>query len=106
MAALTTARVPHGQAKESFAKMQPPEIRILKHLLSMEDPAQRRQELASAFEPGPEVETEKQDFLCTCVPLPSSQNPLCRPLKILCHPLINPPWTELPACWRLLMPNL
>jgi hypothetical protein len=46
--------------------MQPPEVRILKHLLSEEDARQRRADLASAFEPGPELETEAQDFLCTC----------------------------------------
>ncbi len=45
--------------------MQPAEVRILKHLLSMEDPRQRAQELRNAFEPGPELETEQQDFLST-----------------------------------------
>ena len=55
------------QAKESFAKMQPPEVRILKHLLTLEDPAAVREGLAAAFEPGPPLETEQQDFLSTCV---------------------------------------
>ncbi|EIE21209.1 hypothetical protein COCSUDRAFT_17991 [Coccomyxa subellipsoidea C-169] len=53
------------KAKESFAKMQPPEVRILKHLLSVEDPRQRVEELRAAFEPGPELETATQDFLST-----------------------------------------
>ncbi len=53
------------QAKESFAKMQPPEVRILKHLLTIESPAQRAEEMRNAFTPGPELETEKQDFLHT-----------------------------------------
>ena len=48
--------------------MQPPEVRILKHLLSEEDPRQRRADLASAFEPGPDLATEQQDFLSTCAP--------------------------------------
>lgn len=53
------------QAKESFAKMQPPEVRILKHLLTIDSPAQRAEEMRNAFTPGPELETEKQDFLHT-----------------------------------------
>ena len=53
------------QAKESFAKMQPPEVRILKHLLSIDSPAQRAEEMRGAFTPGPELETEQQDFLHT-----------------------------------------
>lgn len=55
-----------SQAKESFARMQPPEVRILKHLLTLEDPQRLRAELAAAFEPGPELATEQQDFLSTC----------------------------------------
>ena len=58
--------VPSGvQAKESFAKMQPPEVRILKHLLTLESPAERAEQLRGAFTPGPELETEQQDFLHT-----------------------------------------
>ena len=53
------------QAKESFAKMQPPEVRILKHLLTIESPAERAEQLRGAFTPGPELETEQQDFLNT-----------------------------------------
>ena len=53
------------QAKESFAKMQPPEVRILKHLLTLDSPAQRAEEMRNAFTPGPEIETEKQDYLNT-----------------------------------------
>ena len=48
--------------------MQPPEVRILKHLLTLEDPQRLRAELAAAFEPGPELATEQQDFLSTCTP--------------------------------------
>ena len=55
----------HLQAKESFAKMQPPEVRILKHLISIDSPAQRAEEMRNAFTPGPELETEQQDFLHT-----------------------------------------
>ncbi|CAL8466136.1 g5672 [Coccomyxa elongata] len=53
------------KAKESFAQMQPPEVRILKHLLSLDDPRQRSDELAAAFQPGPELETKTHDFLST-----------------------------------------
>ncbi|KAK9902256.1 hypothetical protein WJX75_009762 [Coccomyxa subellipsoidea] len=53
------------KAKESFAQMQPPEVRILKHLLSMDDPRQRSEELRAAFQPGPDLETTTQDFLST-----------------------------------------
>ncbi len=48
--------------------MQPPEVRILKHLLSLDDPRQRSDELAAAFQPGPELETKTHDFLSTCAP--------------------------------------
>ena len=50
--------------------MQPPEVRILKHLLTLESPAERAEQMRSAFTPGPELGTEQQDFLHTCV-LPS-----------------------------------
>lgn len=56
------------QAKKSFARQQPPEVRILKQLLSLEDPAERRAGLAAAFEPGPAVSEwskEDTDYLCT-----------------------------------------
>ena len=57
------------QAKESFAKLQPPEVRILKHLLQEESPTVRLELLGNAFTPGPELETVNQDFLTTCAPL-------------------------------------
>ena len=62
---LSEAASGDAQAKESFAKMQPPEVRILKHLLSLESPAERAEQLRCAFTPGPELETEQQDFLHT-----------------------------------------
>lgn len=52
--------------KESMTQLQPPEVRILKHILQIEDPAERRSTLEEAFTPGPEIATEKEDFLCTC----------------------------------------
>ena len=48
--------------------MQPPEVRILKHLLTLEDPQRLADELAAAFEAGPNLATEQQDFLSTCAP--------------------------------------
>eukprot|EP00884_Botryococcus_braunii_P001959 jgi/Botrbrau1/11764/Bobra.0195s0089.1 len=53
------------KAKESFAKMQPPEVRILKHLLSVDDPLEREAGLRDAFTPGADLETNSQDFLST-----------------------------------------
>ena len=47
--------------------MQPPEVRILKHLLTIESPAERAEQMRGAFTPGPELETEQQDFLHTWV---------------------------------------
>ena len=57
--------LPHMQAKETAARQQPKEVRIMKHLLSMEDPQQRRASLSEAFTPGPEVEVGGQDLLST-----------------------------------------
>ena len=60
------SKVPfHMQAKETAARQQPREVRIMKHLLSMEDPQQRRASLTEAFTPGPEVEVGGQDLLST-----------------------------------------
>lgn len=53
------------KAKETAARQQPKEVRIMKHLLSMEDPQQRRASLTEAFTPGPEVEVGGQDLLST-----------------------------------------
>lgn len=54
------------QAKETFARQQPPEVRILKYLLSLDaDPKTLLDALASAFEPGQDLETTDEDFLTT-----------------------------------------
>ncbi|KAK9816359.1 hypothetical protein WJX74_002362 [Apatococcus lobatus] len=53
------------KAKEKFASEQPAEVRILKHLLTMEDPGQQRASCEEAFKPGAEVQTDKEDFLST-----------------------------------------
>ena len=53
------------QAKEKFASEQPAEVRILKHLLTMDNPAEQRHSCEQAFAPGAEVQTEKEDFLTT-----------------------------------------
>lgn len=52
--------------KGSMSQLQPPEVRILKHILSIEDPMERRSTLEEAFTPGPEMATEKEDYLSTC----------------------------------------
>ena len=41
----------YTKAKEKAARQAPKEVRILKHLLSIDDPQQRRAELESAFQP-------------------------------------------------------
>ncbi|KAK3273529.1 hypothetical protein CYMTET_18234 [Cymbomonas tetramitiformis] len=51
--------------KETTAQQQPAEVRILKYLLSMEDPMQRTQGLAEAFTPAVELETPNVDYLFT-----------------------------------------
>lgn len=53
------------KAKESFAAQQPPEVRIMKHLLALDDPRERSVALEEAFQPGPEVSTGELDYLCT-----------------------------------------
>lgn len=57
------------QAKESFAAGQPPEVRILKHLLTFEDPVELRSALHQAFIPSnaPSVlSAGPEDQLATC----------------------------------------
>eukprot|EP00238_Polyblepharides_amylifera_P001117 CAMPEP_0196573472 /NCGR_PEP_ID=MMETSP1081-20130531/3373_1 /TAXON_ID=36882 /ORGANISM="Pyramimonas amylifera, Strain CCMP720" /LENGTH=406 /DNA_ID=CAMNT_0041891201 /DNA_START=32 /DNA_END=1252 /DNA_ORIENTATION=+ len=51
--------------KETTGRQQPVDVRILKHLLALEDPLERRVNLETAFTPGPELETPTDDFLCT-----------------------------------------
>lgn len=53
------------KAKESAARDQPAEVRILKYLLSMEDPKERNEALGQAFEPGEEKQGGEQDYLYT-----------------------------------------
>lgn len=53
------------QAKESFVAQQPASVRILKHLLWIESPSQRREAMDQAFQPGPQMATPTQDFLST-----------------------------------------
>ena len=53
--------------KASMAELQPPAVRILKHLLSMEDPLERRSAMEQAFTPGPELQVGQEDMLSTCV---------------------------------------
>ena len=67
---LTTHCPALRQARESFAAQQPPEVRIMKHMLALEDPAERRAALGEAFTPGAQVATATQDFLTTCAALP------------------------------------
>lgn len=54
-----------AQAKETFAKQSPAEVRILKHLLTLESAADRAEALSDAFTPGPDIETADTDYLHT-----------------------------------------
>jgi len=53
------------QAKETLAQQQPPEVRILKHLLRIQSPQERQTALQDAFAPGADLQTEEQDLLST-----------------------------------------
>eukprot|EP00887_Chlorella_sp_A99_P001218 scaffold14.g1218.t1 len=53
------------KAKESFAQQAPPEVRILKFLLSVDSPADRAKLLGQAFEAGPALATADADYLHT-----------------------------------------
>ena len=53
------------QAKESIAADQPAEVRILKHLLTVDGEADMREALNDAFTPGSAEQTAQSDFLST-----------------------------------------
>ena len=53
------------KAKESFAAQAPPEVRILKFLLSVESDGERATLLEQCFQPGPELSTGDEDYLAT-----------------------------------------
>lgn len=40
------------KAKETASRQQPPEVRILKYILTIEDPAELKQAINDAFTPG------------------------------------------------------
>ena len=42
----------------------------MKHLLALDDPAERRAALGDAFTPGAQLATATQDYLTTCAALP------------------------------------
>ena len=49
--------------KETMGRQQPKEVRILKYLLSIEDPQEIRKGLEEAFTPGPELTVGDEDYL-------------------------------------------
>ena len=49
--------------KETMGRQQPKVVRILKYLLSIEDPKDVRNGLEEAFTPGPEIEIGDEDYL-------------------------------------------
>lgn len=52
------------KAKEAASSMQPAEVRILKHLLTIEDPVLLKQAIFDAFVPG-DVVSASHDYLST-----------------------------------------
>ena len=62
--------------KASMAELQPPEVRILRHLLSMDDPMERVASMDMAFTPGPELTVGQEDLLSTCVASPAPSSPV------------------------------
>ena len=52
-------------AKESLKIISPPEMKLLKYLLNIEDPEERFAALASAISPGDEHEVKDEDALYT-----------------------------------------
>jgi len=52
-------------AKESLKIISPPEMKLLKYLLNIEDPEERFSALATAFSPGDEHEVKDEDALYT-----------------------------------------
>jgi hypothetical protein len=55
----------YWRMKASMAELQPPAVRILKHILSLDDPAERQAALEQAFTPGPEMAMGQDDMLYT-----------------------------------------
>jgi hypothetical protein len=52
-------------ARGNMQRLVPKEVRIIKHLLSLEDPEERSAALAAAFSPGPETQGKHVDMLYT-----------------------------------------
>ena len=59
------------QAKESFAADQPAEVRILKHLLTLEGDRDMQAALDDAFAAGSPLQTKESDYLSTCASTPA-----------------------------------
>ena len=51
--------------KESLRTISPPELKLLKHLLNIEDPEERFGALATAFSPGDDRDAKDEDALYT-----------------------------------------
>lgn len=52
-------------ARGNLQRLVPKEVRILKHLLSIEDPQEQLSVLKDAFTPGEEIEGSNVDLLYT-----------------------------------------
>jgi len=65
----------YWRMKKSMAELQPPEVRILKMLLSTDDPLERVSLMEQAFTPGAEMTVGETDYLNTC----ARASPACAP---------------------------
>eukprot|EP00850_Spirogloea_muscicola_P023137 SM000332S12442 [mRNA] locus=s332:79571:81666:+ [translate_table: standard] len=52
-------------ARGNLSRLVPKEVRILRHILSLEDPRERLAAMGEAFSPGPELEGQEKDLLYT-----------------------------------------
>ena len=76
----------YWRMKASMAELQPPAVRILRHILSLDDPAERQAALEQAFTPGPEMSLGQDDMLYTCVPRCTRVRARTEALRVVQHP--------------------
>jgi hypothetical protein len=58
----------YWRMKAGLAEQQPKTVRILKHLLTIEDPMERASAMDQAFTPGPELSVDENTDLLFCTP--------------------------------------
>ncbi len=55
----------YNVARGNMSRLVPKEVRIIRHLLAIEDPRERISEMTNAFSPGDELEGKDFDNLYT-----------------------------------------